>query len=151
MKIYTLKREQFVPAPLAKTWAYFSDPNNLRHITPAELNFRVITSDLPDKIYPGLFIEYKVSPMLKIPLRWVTEITHVEDQVMFADEQRIGPYRIWSHKHFFRKQGKGTLMTDRVDYALPLSSFSGWANALIVRPKLKAIFDFRRAVVEKIF
>lgn len=151
MKIYSLKREQLVRASLSDTWKYFSNPHNLKHITPAEIGFDVKTTDLPEEIYPGLFIEYKVSPLLGIPLSWVTEITHVQKEVMFADEQRIGPYRIWSHKHFFRKEGKFTLMTDRVDYALPPVPFQGVINSLLVARKLEEIFAFRKIAVEKIF
>lgn len=151
MKIYSLKREQPVRAPLERVWKYFSNPHNLKHITPPEIGFRVTTPDLPEEIYPGLFIEYKVSPLLGIPLTWVTEITHVDTHVMFADEQRIGPYRIWSHKHFFKKDGKGTLMTDRVDYALPPVPFQGLINQLIVASKLEEIFAFRKQAVERIF
>ena len=151
MKLYSLKREQLVQAPLAVTWKYFSNPHNLKHITPPELGFTVTTPDLPDEIYPGLHIEYRVSPLLKIPLTWVTEITHVEKETMFADEQRVGPYRIWSHKHFFRKDGKFTHMTDHVDYALPPVSFQGLVHSLIVKGKLEEIFAFRKTAVEKIF
>jgi len=151
MKIYSLVREQFVSAPLEKTWRYFSNPQNLQHITPPEIGFRVTTRDLPDEIYSGLFIEYKVSPLLGIKITWVTEITYVEHQAMFADEQRIGPYRIWSHKHFFKKEGKGTLMQDRVDYALPPVPFTGLLNQFVVARKLEEIFAFRKLAVEKIF
>ncbi|AFM13634.1 SRPBCC family protein [Turneriella parva] len=151
MKIYSLYREQIVRAPLSQTWRYFSNPNNLQHITPKELGFRVLTRDLPQEIYAGLFIEYKVSPLLRIPVTWVTEITHVEHEVMFADEQRIGPYRIWSHKHFFRKEKKYTLMTDRVDYALPPVPLQSLVNKLVVERKLEEIFAFRYEAVERIF
>lgn len=151
MKIYTLNREQLVRAPIAETWEYFCNPQNLKDITPPEVNFRVTTPDLPGEIHAGLFIEYKVSPLLGIPITWVTEITHVESHVMFADEQRIGPYRIWSHKHFFRKEGKYTHMTDRVDYALPCVPFQGLFNKLIVAPKLERIFSFRKSAVENTF
>lgn len=151
MKLYSLAREQVVKAPLSVTWKYFSNPHNLKHITPPELGFNVMTPDLPDEIYPGLHIEYRVSPLLKIPLTWVTEISHVEKEVMFADEQRIGPYRIWSHKHFFRKEGKFTHMTDRVDYALPAIPLQGLVHKLIVKGKLEEIFAFRKLAVERIF
>lgn len=151
MKMHSLERGQYVPAPAAEVWKYFSNPHNLKHITPPELNFRVLTPDLPGEIYPGLFIEYKVSPLLGIPMTWVTEITQVQAETMFADEQRIGPYRIWSHKHFFQKEGKGTRMIDRVDYALPPVPLSGLLNSLVVSPKLEYIFSFRQAVVDKIF
>lgn len=151
MKLYSLRREQLVRSDIRDVWRYFSDPHNLKHITPPELGFTVTTPDLPTEIYPGLHIEYRVSPLLKIPLTWVTEITYVEPQVMFADEQRIGPYRIWSHKHFFRKQGNQTLMTDHVDYALPVMPGQQIVQRFIVALKLEEIFAFRKQAVEKIF
>lgn len=151
MKIHSLVREQLVKAPLAETWAFFSNPANLKRITPPEMGFHIITPDLPAEIYAGLFIEYRVSPILRIPLTWVTEITQVEKQVVFCDEQRIGPYRIWSHKHFFRKEAKYTLMQDRVDYALPPIPFSDTVNSFIVGRKLAEIFDFRIQAVKEIF
>lgn len=151
MKIHSLVREQLVRAPLDKTWQFFSDPANLRRITPPELNFRIITPDLPAEIYAGLFIEYRVSPLMGIPLTWVTEITRVEKGSFFCDEQRIGPYRIWSHKHFFAKAGKFTRMRDRVDYALPPLPLTGILNDWVVARKLDAIFAYRQRAIEQIF
>mgnify|MGYP003525305129 FL=1 len=48
-------------------------------------------------MYAGQVIEYKVSPVLGIPLYWMTEITHVDDRKYFVDEQRYGPYSMWHH------------------------------------------------------
>ena len=81
--------------------ALLFDPRNLRKITPPEMNF-VIKRDMPPEVYPGLMIEYTVSPLLGIPLTWLTEIVHVEAPHRFVDEQRVGPYRLWHHEHFFR-------------------------------------------------
>lgn len=151
MKIYSLVREQLVRASVSETWAFFSNPANLKKITPPEMGFNILTPDLPSEIYPGLFIEYKVSPLLGIPLTWVTEITQVQKGVVFCDEQRIGPYRIWSHKHFFRKEGRYTRMLDRVDYALPPVPLQGVMHSLVVGRKLTQIFEFRRVAVERLF
>ncbi|MCS6971427.1 MAG: SRPBCC family protein [Turneriella sp.] len=151
MVIHSLQCEQLVPAPIPEVWQFFSDPRNLEKITPPDMQFRILTPDLPQQIYPGLFIEYRVSPLWGIPLTWVTEITHVVERVFFCDEQRIGPYRIWSHKHFFERAGRHTLMRDRVDYALPALPLQGVVHSLIVRKRLEQIFSFRRQAVEKIF
>lgn len=151
MKINSLVREQLVKAPVKETWAFFSNPANLKKITPPEMGFQILTPDLPQEIYAGLFIEYKVSPLLHIPITWVTEITQVQKGVVFCDEQRIGPYRIWSHKHFFRKEGSYTRMFDRVDYALPPVPFQGLINSLVVSRTLHRIFDFRYRAVEELF
>ena len=75
--IRTLQSSQILRTSLERAWDFFSDPRNLARITPPELDFTVLT-DLPERIHPGMMIEYRVRPLLGLPVRWLTEITHVE-------------------------------------------------------------------------
>lgn len=102
-------------------------------------------------MYQGQVIEYKVSPILGIPLYWMTEITHVEDQKFFVDEQRFGPYSLWHHQHHFRAIEGGVEMKDIVHYKLPLWFLGDIANTIMVRTQLKGIFDYRFQAVEQRF
>jgi ligand-binding SRPBCC domain-containing protein len=147
-KTYSFSTVQVIPASLDKVWEFFSNPNNLQAITPAHLNFRVTSKFHGNKIYPGQIIEYKVSPILNIPLYWMTEIMHVADKVYFVDEQRYGPYSLWHHQHHFRQVSDGVEMTDIVHYKVPFWFLGDIANALLVKHQLKQIFDFRFKVVE---
>jgi ligand-binding SRPBCC domain-containing protein len=99
MPIYQLRKEQVIPTNLEMIWDFISSPANLKEITPDYMGFDITSEGLPEKMYPGMMISYKVRPMLNIPLTWVTEITHVEHLKFFVDEQRVGPYRIWHHEH----------------------------------------------------
>lgn len=145
MPIYTLRRTQVVALPLDGCWSFFSNPANLSRITPPQLGFRV-RSELPGKIYPGLMIRYTVSPLLGIPMTWLTEITQVQKPHFFVDEQRVGPYRLWHHEHSFRAVGDTeTEVSDLVHYVPPLGPFGAVVNALVIRRQLEAIFDFRAA------
>ncbi|MDQ6860972.1 MAG: SRPBCC family protein [Verrucomicrobiota bacterium] len=149
MPIYTLARTQTAEMPLERCWAFFSDPRNLAKITPPSLGFRV-RSDLPEEIYPGLMIRYRVSPLLGVPMTWLTEITRVERPRYFVDEQRVGPYRIWHHEHFFRAiDDARTEVRDLVHYMPPLGPLGAIVNALLVRPQLERIFDFRTEQLAK--
>ena len=145
MPIYTLDRTQAVRMPLAACWEFFSNPRNLSRITPPAMGFDV-RSELPASIHAGLMIEYRVSPLLGIPITWLTEITRVEAPNYFVDEQRVGPYRIWHHEHFFRAlDADVTEVRDLVHYVPPLGPFGSLINRFAVRPQLDRIFDFRRA------
>ncbi|MFN4233572.1 MAG: SRPBCC family protein [Bacteroidia bacterium] len=150
MKIYTLKTKQIIPVSLDEAWDFFSSPKNLKTITPPYMGFD-ITSETEEKMYAGQIITYTVRPLFNIPMTWVTEITHVKDKEFFVDEQRFGPYALWHHKHFFKEIEKGVEMTDRVDYALPLGILGQIAHPIIVKNKLKEIFDFRYKKVEELF
>jgi hypothetical protein len=55
----------------------FLGPTESAEINPPELGFEVL-SELPAAMHAGLMIQYRVRPLLGIPLRWLTEITQVE-------------------------------------------------------------------------
>lgn len=150
MKLYQIKTNQELPISIEKAWKFFSNPNNLKDITPGEMNFNII-SGADKSIYAGQIIQYKVSPIMGINLNWVTEITHVKENEYFVDEQRFGPYALWHHKHFFRKINGGILMEDVVDYKIPLGLIGQFAHFIFVKNKLKKIFKYRHDKLVKLF
>lgn len=145
-----LKTTIKLPMSFDKAWEFFSSPENLQKITPSAMNFR-ITSELPEEIYPGMFITYKVSPLMGIPINWITEITQIEKHKYFIDEQRSGPYKIWHHEHHFKEIDGGVEMTDIVYYKVPLGFLGHWLEKLFINKKVKSIFDYRTEVLRKIF
>ncbi len=149
-KVYNLKTVQFLPISIEKAWEFFSNPINLSKITPEKLKFKVLTENLTS-VYAGQIIEYKVHPILGIPLYWMTEITSVEYHKFFVDNQRYGPYSMWHHQHHFKVVEGGIEMTDIVHYKLPFWFLGDIANVLFVKTQLKEIFDYRIKAVEKIF
>ncbi|MEO6734334.1 MAG: SRPBCC family protein [Ferruginibacter sp.] len=150
-KVYIIKTVQQLPAGLDEAWDFFSNPGNLKRITPDNLGFNIISKHHGEKMYPGQIIEYKVSPVLNIPIYWMTEITHVEDKKYFVDEQRFGPYGMWHHQHHFKAIEKGVEMTDIVHYKLPWGFLGAIAHQFFVKKQLKAIFDYRYAIAETLF
>jgi ligand-binding SRPBCC domain-containing protein len=150
-KVYSLKTIQQLPITLEQAWDFFSSPANLKEITPDNLGFKIISQHHGDKMYAGQVIEYTVSPVLGIPMYWMTEITHVEDKKYFVDEQRFGPYSMWHHQHHFKANANGVEMTDIVHYKLPFWFLGDIANMLFVNQQLKSIFDYRFKIVEKKF
>ena len=148
--MYQLKRKQIIKTDLKSAWDFFSSPLNLKKITPDYMCFDVKT-ELPEKMYEGLMIEYTVKPLLGIPMNWITEIKTVKELEFFVDEQRKGPYKIWHHEHHFKEVEGGVEMIDIVSYELPLGFFGKIMHPILVRKKLEEIFDYRfRAVEESI-
>jgi ligand-binding SRPBCC domain-containing protein len=151
MSVYSIKTTQKLPITLEQAWDFFSSPSNLKEITPDNLGFKIISQHHGDKMYAGQIIEYTVSPVLGIPMYWMTEITHVEDKKYFVDEQRFGPYSMWHHQHHFKTVDGGVEMTDIVHYKLPFWFLGDIANVLFVNKQLKNIFDYRYKIVEQKF
>jgi ligand-binding SRPBCC domain-containing protein len=142
---------QRIPLTADAAWDFFSSPVNLNNITPADMSFKIISVHHGDRMYAGQVIEYKLRPVLNIPVYWMTEITHVEDKKYFVDEQRFGPFSMWHHQHHFKAVEGGVEMTDIIHYKLPLWFLGDIANALFVKRKLKKVFDYRYSKIEKLF
>ena len=149
MKLYSLRTEQRLPLAIGEAWDFFSNPANLQEITPPAMRFEV-TSEVPSRMHPGLIVTYRVRPLLGVPVRWVTEITHLVEPYLFVDEQRFGPYRFWHHQHHFREIEGGVEMVDLVHYAPPTPA-APLLDRLLIGGKLKQIFDFRREVLVRRF
>lgn len=151
MPIYQLRKEQVIPTNLETIWDFISSPANLKEITPEYMGFDIKSEGLPEKMYPGMMISYKVRPMLSIPLTWVTEITHVEHLKFFVDEQRVGPYRIWHHEHHLEEVNGGVKMIDIITYQPPMGFLGSLANSLVIKKQLDEIFNHRFKVIEERF
>ncbi|MBK0378076.1 SRPBCC family protein [Mucilaginibacter segetis] len=152
MKTYSLKLKQNIPVTLDEAWGFFSSPLNLAKITPPEMKFKV-TSDYTQgmKMYAGMIITYKVTPLFGIELNWMTEITHVDEEKYFVDEQRFGPYALWHHQHHFKSIAGGTEMTDILHYAIPFGVIGRLSNKVIVDKQIKKIFNYRVKAIEELF
>ena len=150
MKLYSLETVQRLPISVEEAWKFFSNPGNLKIITPEYMGFD-ITSGGDRPMFAGQIIQYIVKPVAGIKTKWVTEITHVQEPYHFVDEQRFGPYDLWHHKHFFREIERGVEMEDIIDYKLPFSVLGRMVHKPIVRPKLEEIFAFRRKKLIELF
>lgn len=148
--MYQYTSRQELATTMEEAWTFLSDPKNLKRITPDYMGFDII-SGAERKMFSGQIIQYRLTPVLGIPFRWVTEITHVQKGAFFVDEQRFGPYTFWHHKHFIKKTENGVIMEDIVDYKLPLGPLGWLAHALFVRSKVKQIFDYREKALNEIF
>ncbi len=149
--VHTLRVEQELPVDRDRLWNFLSRPQNLSEITPGDMGFTVTMPFELREMYPGQIITYKVAPFKGIRVSWVTEITHVGEGSYFVDEQRFGPYRFWHHKHFIEETGGGVKMTDEVTYKLPLGFVGRMVNGLLVKKKLRQIFEYRLKVFEDHF
>lgn len=146
MRTHIIEREQRIPAPPKDVFRFFEDAYNLEAITPPFLAFSVMTPR-PIEMRAGALIEYRLK-LHGVPVRWKTRIERFDPPYAFVDVQVSGPYRLWHHTHVFEPDGRaGTLMRDRVRYALPFGPFGTIAHVLFVRRDLRRIFDFRQESV----
>jgi len=150
MKLYSIHTKQNLPISLSEAWEFIANPKNLEVITPKSMGFKTISGD-EREMFAGQIIHYYITPLFGIKLQWVTEITHVQDQKFFVDEQRFGPYAFWHHKHFLKEIPGGVEMEDIVHYKVPMGILGQLVHPFLVKPKLDEIFAFRQKKLVELF
>lgn len=148
--MYILSQEQLLDTQLEPAWDFLQNPHNLNVITPPELHFEIVT-DVPEKMYNGLIIEYRITIPLVGRQRWITEIKHIKENHSFVDEQRIGPYRFWYHYHRLTRQEEMVKNHDKVYYLPPYGPLGTLAHHLFIKKALARIFNYRRKKMAEIF
>src|SRR5918996_1428715 len=145
MRVYGFERHQAVPVSLEDAFAFYGDADNLEQITPPWLRFRIL-DPRPGMLSAGARLEYSLV-LHRFPIRWITEIDVWEPPHRFVDHQVRGPYRLWEHTHTFAPVPGGTLLIDRVRYAIPYGPLGMLAQVAFVRRDLRRIFNYRRDAV----
>lgn len=149
MKLRHIELETWVERPLNEVFEFFSLAENLQALTPDFLSFEILTP-LPVEMRKGTLIDYRIRLGL-FPMKWRTLISAWEPPYRFIDEQLKGPYRRWVHEHTFESHDGGTLIRDRVEYAVPGYVLEPLIHRLFVAPRLRQIFDFRADAIKRRF
>ncbi len=149
MTPHVLIRITMINKSLNQVFDFFSKAENLNLITPAVLDFRILTK-LPVEMKKGALIDYKIN-LRGMSFNWRSEITEWKPPYFFEDTQNKGPYRVWIHEHKFEDIGGTTRMTDIVNYLSPGGILEFIPHNLIVKKKVESIFDYREKVFRKIF
>jgi len=138
---FLLRHATRVDAPIEQVFAFFSKPQNLGVMTPADMRFQ-IKGAMPQELAQGTRIEYtlRAGPL---PIHWRTHIETWQPPRLFIDSQESGPYRCWWHEHHLHPDGNATLMEDRVYFAPPFGKLGALASHALVMPALRRIFRFR--------
>ena len=138
MREFVFNCALWLPQSRPEVFEFFADHSNLQAITPDFVHFQVLTPP-PVQMRVGTRIDYRLR-VHGLPIRWRTEITAWEPPLRFVDEQMRGPYRRWIHEHTFEEHNGGTLVKDKVRYAV----WGGWlVEKLFIRRDVENIFAFR--------
>lgn len=150
MAIHSITATQLVPVCIQEAWNFFSNSGNLRKITPNNLDLIVMSHNDTREIYPGQIITYKFNSGFGMPIYWTNEITHVEREKFFVDEQLDGPFGMWHHQHHFKKFNNEVEIKDVIHYKMPLWFIGDMMHAVMVKHQLRKIFTYRFQKIEEI-
>jgi ligand-binding SRPBCC domain-containing protein len=110
------QRSVLLDAPVTEVYAFHENPRNITKISPASLRINSIECSVP--AHAGDEFRLSVS-QFGIALEWVGVWEAAVPGSHLVDGARKSPFRHWRHHHLFQAEGNKTIMTDRVEYALP--------------------------------
>lgn len=148
-KEYFFQDEQFLPVSPEVLFSFFSVPENLAKITPAQMGFKVLSAS-DHRICEGTVLRYKFHPF-GLSLHWTALISEWKPFDFFTDEQVKGPFKTYRHTHRLIPVQGGTLVRDELRYTLPLGSLGVWTAGWIVRRQMQQTFDFRKKRMDELF
>jgi ligand-binding SRPBCC domain-containing protein len=169
----TLRTSQWTPFPVELVFAFFANPGNLPHLMPEWQCARIESSRLiapPQRpvaldatlrfqspaagVGSEIAVSFRPVPGFPFRIGWMARITEFVWNDHFCDEQLRGPFVVWKHRHGiaseYRDGVRGTLISDEVEYALPLGPLGSAAGALFVRRQMEATFAHRQKRLEEI-
>lgn len=149
--MYKFQQTQNIRVDIKKAWEFFSSPDNLKLITPKNMNIQILNRSDAGDMYPGMIITYTLSPLFNLRVKWATEITQIRDYKYFIDNQIKGPYKIWHHEHHFKETKDGIEMRDILFYDLPLGIIGKFAHKLFVKKRIEEIFNYRTEKIKELF
>ena len=165
---YHLQFEQWVPFPIERVFAFFSNPENLPRIMPATSGTKIlalnrvappsppagVAADLAAGVGSTIITSFPVFPFLPMRAQWIARITEFEWNHSFADVQAKGPFKRWHHRHEFRPEPRdgivGTLVRDVIEYEVGFGFLGAIADVLFVRRQMEDTFVQRQDVLPKL-
>ena len=164
---HTFQTSQWVPFPVELVFAFFANPGNLPHLMPKRQQARIESSRViappPRPVAPDpenqfqspaagagseMLISFRPFSWLPFRVQWLARITEFEWNSHFCDEQLKGPLAAWQHCHRIvsetRDNQAGTLISDEVEYSLPLGPLGSLCDALFVRRQMESTFAYRQ-------
>jgi ligand-binding SRPBCC domain-containing protein len=131
-----------IDAPVEDVFAFHERDDALELLTPKFPPVRVVAKT--GGIEKGACVELKV-----FWFRWIAMHIEYRKNRLFVDEQISGPFAQWTHWHDFESVGTQTILTDRVEYAIPggplMNRLFGWT----VKPGLIQMFSYRHRVTRE--
>ncbi|MEO8659786.1 MAG: SRPBCC family protein [Bryobacteraceae bacterium] len=140
------ERSVLINAPVETVFAFHERPDALELLTPPTPPVRVLRRE--GGLQVGAIVELLV-PLGPFHKRWLARHIAYEKNRLFVDTQVSGPFAHWTHRHLFAPNGTGTLLTDSIEFELPLAPLSEWLGGWVVRRQLDSMFRYRHEVTRR--
>jgi ligand-binding SRPBCC domain-containing protein len=135
-----------IKAPRLKVFDTITNFNNFPKImTPFDVKLVV----LPEKMAKNSKYKFRISRW-GISFLWEHQVEVLDVGAVFRDFQTAGPFSYWIHTRKLEDHGDETLLTEIIDYDLPLGIFGKLAEDLVLQREFDGIFKARHNEIAKV-
>ncbi|MFO7588987.1 MAG: TIGR01777 family oxidoreductase [Gemmatimonadota bacterium] len=147
MGLQVYRRSSRLPDPAERVYGWHARPGALERLSPPWEPIGIVRRS--DGIGDGARAVLRLG-LGPFGVTWVAEHRDDVPGRQFRDVQVEGPFDRWEHVHRFDPvEGGGSVLEDRVEYALPLEPVSDWLAARCVRDRLERTFAYRHRVLAR--
>lgn len=125
---------------MREVFAFHERADAFAHLVPPWETVEILQPPASLEIGTRVILKQRLGPFW---IRIEAEHTEYEKDVRFVDIMHGGPFRSWRHEHRFDREGPHCRLTDTIDYEPPLGPLGRLANPVIIRPRLRKLFDYR--------
>lgn len=141
------KKESVIRAPAEVVFAFHERPDAFALLQPPWQRSEIVQPPSSLVVGTRVVVRVKFGPL------WRTIVAeHVEYEAgrMFADRMVQGPFARWLHRHLVTPRGVNEcLLTDDIDYALPLGALGALVGGAIAKSQLERLFAYRHEVTRR--
>lgn len=142
------EKSVLINCPVEKVFEFHTDTNNLKKITPENIEVNILKIELPLQLNSEILL--KIKQFGFISTEWNIRLTDFKPFSIITDTQIKGPFKNWIHSHCFEERDGKTLMTDRINYELPFGSIGRIADKLFAAKMIDKQFEFRHKKTKNI-
>lgn len=139
--MYHFEKSVAINCSVEKAFAFHTDTNNLKLISPSSVKTEIIRIELPMVLNSE--VELNITQYGIFKSYWKVKITRYVQNKVIGDFMVKGPFKHWYHEHIFEMKDGKTIMTDKVDYSLPLGFLGNIAHILFVKRLIQKMFEYR--------
>lgn len=141
-----VQTSRLIPEKTGEVYKWLADPLNFRQWLKGRIEL-----DFPKALEPlKMHSEFEVFlTRYGLSARAVIRVEEMVPGVRLSYRQVAGVFRQWNHTQILKAHGRdSTLLTDLVDFQLPLGIFGALVDDLWVRREIESILNYRLAAIE---
>jgi uncharacterized protein len=127
--------------PVEEVFAWHTRPGAFERLSPPWEDVRIREREGGIQVGGRVVLGLRKGPA---ELTWEVEHTAYEENRLFVDEQRSGPFQKWRHEHRFQSlPGGRSVVEDIVEWEPPLGSLGETFGGGYIQRNLERLFVFR--------